>query len=349
MPATATQTVGSWKGYGIVVQEEAYPIETMGMLIQGGYNGGYVSSSGAGVNPPFIYQFDYTQPQYLLPASPFNPPQMAGDPVDMAGGAFQVSATDLALGGTEPRGIHFNRYYSSALRHHNLAGMGYGWLNNYYFNLAETSATEAGLGATTPQQAAPMIVATCAAMNLYSLQPDPKNWLVTALIAKWGIDQLLKNGVSVSLGRDTIQFVKQPDGSFTPPAQCTLTLGRSSGTYALRERCGRAFNFDSSNRLASITDPYNQALNLSYNASNWVSQVSDWTNRWFTFNYSGSPLQLTSVTDSTGRSVGLRPYRRRPHLRYRPREQDQHLFVRHQPPDRGHQGRPQPACGEQPL
>ena len=48
--------------------------------------------------------------------------------------------------------------------------------------------------------------------------------MVTALIAKWGVDQLTKNGVSVMLGKDTVQFVKQPNGVFTPPANCTMTL-----------------------------------------------------------------------------------------------------------------------------
>ena len=55
-------------------------------------------------------------------------------------------------------------------------------------------------------------------------QPDAKNWAVSALIAKWGIDQLLKKGVAVTLGKDRFQFVQQPDGSFTAPASCTMTL-----------------------------------------------------------------------------------------------------------------------------
>ena len=70
-----------------------------------------------------------------------------------------------------------------------------------------------------------MLVATAAAIALYNgAAPDPKNWTVTALIAKWGVDQLTKSGVSVTLGKDTLQFVKQPNGIYTPPANCTLTL-----------------------------------------------------------------------------------------------------------------------------
>ena len=40
-------------------------------------------------------------------------------------------------------------------------------------------------------------------------------------------------------------------------------------------------------------------MNLTYNASNWVSTVKDWKTAHFTFNYSGTPSRLTSVSDGT--------------------------------------------------
>src|SRR6266545_5157351 len=103
---------------------------------------------------------------------------------------------------------------------------------------------------------APMLVATRAAIALYQTQPDPKNWLTTTLIAKWGIDQLVGNSVSITLGNDTIQFIKQPDGSFTPPATCTMTLSKTNSAYALQERHGDRYNFATNRVLSSITDPY---------------------------------------------------------------------------------------------
>jgi len=120
------------------------------------------------------------------------------------------------------------------------------------------------------------------------------------LIAKWGIDQLDKNGVSVNLGKDTMQFVQQPNGTFTPPAGSTATLTQSGSTYSLLLRHGNKFNFNSGGFLTNIVDQYGQALNLTYNASNWVSTVKDWQNRnTFTFNYSGTPSRLTSISDGT--------------------------------------------------
>ena len=122
------------------------------------------------------------------------------------------------------------------------------------------AAPQASLGGTTPAQMAPMIVATCAALGLYNdAQPDPKNWMITDLIAKWAVDQLNKKGVSVQMGKDIVQFLQQPDGRFTPPANCTWALTKPSN-YVLQERHGNTFNFDSLGRLASIVDPYSQSL-----------------------------------------------------------------------------------------
>src|ERR1700722_1769154 len=182
--------------------------------------------------------------------------------------------------------------------------MAYGWLHNYCIKATPTSAPQASLGQTTPQQMAPMLAASCAALNLYNnTTPDAKNWVVTALIAKWAIDQITSNSVSISLGRDTIQFVRQPNGIFTPPANSTLTLTNTGGHYILQERHGRTFNFGSGNHLTNIVDQYNQSLTLAYNSSKWVTNVTDWQGRTLTFNYTGTPSRLTSVADSTGRTV----------------------------------------------
>src|SRR5205814_1139196 len=44
---------------------------------------------------------------------------------------------------------------------------------------------------------------------------------------------------------------------------------------------------------------YSRGLSLTYQASNWVSSVTDWTNRSLTFTYSGTPQRLTSIADNT--------------------------------------------------
>jgi RHS repeat-associated protein len=298
---------GSWTGNGFVIYRKAPGgAESQGMEI-GGLYGGYVSSSSAVPSAPTIAGLNWSQTSFFNPQSATLSvgKQYGADPVSLVDGSFQIMAEDLTLGSTEPRGLNLRRFYSSARRNVNLAGMSPGWLHSYYCKATTDSGWQAGLeGATTPQQMAPILVATRAALDIYnSSQPDPKGWMMTALIAKWGIDQLINNAVSVTLGNDTVQFVKQPDGTYTPQANCTMSLSQVSGAYWLTERHGRTFKFSVSGLLTNIVDPYGQALNVTYNASNWVQGVTDWKGHSLTFNYTGTPSRLTSVSDNAGRSV----------------------------------------------
>lgn len=294
---------GSWKGYGIAARRLTSTNENMQMLISGGYNGGYAAYATALINPSYLNLTSLSQPLYFSIANAFIPTASftIADPVDLANGTFQVEHTDLSLGQAEPRGITLSRFYNGTRRYSNPAGMAPGWVHNYYITANAIAAPESGLGETTPAQAAAMMVATRAALEIYSGNPNPKNWLVAALIAKWGVDQLAKNAVSVTLGKDTVQFIKQPNGVFTPPANCTMTLLQTNGAYWLQQRRGNTFMFNASGLLTNIVDPYGQFLTVTNNASNWVSKVTDWKGRSLTFNYMGS--KLASVSDGT-RTIG---------------------------------------------
>ena len=308
LPQNGSVTIGSRTFFGIVGRNTTG--SSMSMIVGPGIYGGYAGNTGATVDPNFIDYSAYSQPLYFS-SSPVSVPNFTGaDPVNMADGTFQVQATDLSLGQTEPRGLSFSRYYNSSRRNSNLAGMAPGWIHNYYLNAATVSSPQAGLGGTTPAQMASILVATASAISVYNGdQPDPKNWMVTALIAKWGIDQLTAKAVSVSLGKDTIQFIKQPDGSFTPPANCTMTLLQTNGAYWLQERHGRTFKFNGSGWGTNIVDQYGQSLNLVYNSSDWVTSATDWKGRTLTFTYSTtSPKRLISVADML--SIRTRNYRK---------------------------------------
>jgi len=299
IPGYGDNSVGTWSGYGYVDHASSW---NFGMFVAGNY-GGYVSNPNALVNPTYTAFAGRYQPR----REPFGVQATGADPVDMASGAFRVNHTDLSLGQPEPRGITFGRFYNSSQRYNNPAGMGEGWDNNYDVNAQAVPAPQASLGGTTPAQAAPMIAATASALALYNDgQPDPKNWTVTALIAKWGIDQFNKTGVSVQMGKDLLQFVKQPNGAFTPPANCTWTLNQSAN-YVLQQRHGNTFNFDSLGRLTTVEDSYTTStpLTISYlnSTSSLPQTVTDWKGRSLTFTYNGTPLRLASVADSTGRAV----------------------------------------------
>jgi RHS repeat-associated protein len=308
LPQNGTNHVagaGTWDGDGYVQLGTSANGRSMGMIIGGGYNGGYDSNPNATVNPPFVAQTGENQPTFFNPQSPTLsiPTQLGADPVNMVDGTFQITSTDLSVGQSEPRGLNLTRYYSSERITSNPAGMAPGWLHSYYCNATALSNPEAGLGTETVEQMSPMIVATYAALNLYidNGTLDPKNWMVTALIAKWGIDQLINNAVSVNLGNNTIQFARQPNGSYTPPGNSTMTLTQSGNTYVLQERHGRTFTFNTNSVLTNIVDQNGQYMNLSYNSSNWVTNITDWKGRSLTFTYTGGAL--ASVSDSAGRSV----------------------------------------------
>ncbi len=295
----------SWAGDGYVELGTSGNGRSMGMIIGGGYHGGYVSDPTATVNTPYVDMSGVNQPTYFNPQSVTlqTSPQLGADPVNLVDGSLQISATDLAEGETDPRGLRLTRTYSSARLNSNPAGMGPGWLNSYYCNALPISDPEGGLGTETVQQMSPMIVATYAALNIYTNTGslDPKNWLVTALISKWGVDQLINNAVSVNVGNSTVQFVKQPDGSYSPPANCNMTLTKASGAFVLQERHGRTFKFNANNVLTNTTDQYGQFMKLAYNSNNLVTNITDWKGRSFTFTYTNGAL--TTVADNSGRSV----------------------------------------------
>jgi RHS repeat-associated protein len=295
----------SWAGDGYVQLGTSANGRSMGMIIGGGYHGGYVSDPTATVNPPYVDTSADSQPNYFnpQPVSVQTSPQLGADPVNLVDGSLQISTPALTSGGTDPRGLNLSQYYSSARLNSNPAGMGPGWLNNYYCNALPISDPEGGLGTESLQQMTPMIVATYAALNIYTNNGtlDPKNWMVTAIMAKWGVDQLINNAVSVNLGSSTFQFIKQPDGSFTPPPNLTMTLTKTNGAFVLQERHGRTFKYNANNVLTNITDPYGQSMTLAYNANNLVTNVTDWKARHLTFSYTNG--QLISVADDSGRSV----------------------------------------------
>ena len=212
-------TAGSWAGYGYEARQVVSGFATESqMIIAGDYHGGYSSDPDIPIDPIFIDTSGDTQPGYYITTPVSTPAPTGADPVDLADDTFQLENTDLSLGQTEPRGITLSRYYNGTRRFSNPAGMAGGWIHNYSINAATVAAPQAGLGGTTPAQAASMVAATAAAIATYNGgYPNPKNWLTTALIAKWSVDQLTKSGVSVNLGKDTLQFVRQPNGVFTPP------------------------------------------------------------------------------------------------------------------------------------
>ena len=90
----------------------------------------------------------------------------------------------------------------------------------------ERTAFEGALGQKTPIEMATSIVGAFIAIDLFRNRPATggvKNWLATALVANWMVDQIKGSGVAIVAGDRIWEFHKQGDGSYSPPAGSTVT------------------------------------------------------------------------------------------------------------------------------
>jgi RHS repeat-associated protein len=302
----------TWNGSGYVAFNPT--TLTTGMIITGGYSGGY-SIASTYINPAPLFTNYTSSPNYFNTGSASNiinrstptynvPSQFGADPVDMATGAMVYDKEDLSLGQSGTRGLTFQRHYSSNRNLSDAAKLGYGWTHNYAMKAVVRTAAEAGLGETTPYEAAQIIAASVIINELVKDSTAIKQMVSGALVAKVAVDNLLNNAVSLTMGKETVQFIKQPNGTYTSPAGSKTTLTQSGNYYLATERFGNTYKFDSTNggRIVEITDLFNKTLTFGYNA-NGLHTVTDAYGRTLTFGYTGG--RISSVSDSTGRSVSF--------------------------------------------
>ncbi len=97
-------------------------------------------------------------------------------------------------------------------------------------------------------------------------------------------------------------FVRQADGSFTPPPGALATLTTSAGGYELSGPDQVKYRFDSSGRLTSAKDRHEAGLSYLYDGSGRLSTVMDAAGRQVTFSYDASG-NLAQISLPDGRSV----------------------------------------------
>jgi RHS repeat-associated protein len=334
LPKNANITQGIWTGTGYVIRGfqtlglpagQTRGTSVAGMIISGGYGGGWSTSSGY-VSSAAIYSnsfynpvYSYAPPvasfeSYSVP-SYFSPTLFGADPVDMATGAFTYGATDLETGlEPAPRGLRLGRYYTSNSRDKNSQNIGYGWTHDLYIRAEKRTASEEGLGLGSPRQAALMLTAVLTAADIFREDATPKEWGAAVLAAGWGVDRLTNNAVSIIIGQQVIQFTTRADGSFEPPTGSVMELvatgSGSSASYSLKQNLGNtiAFQYNSTlkvHRASTITDPDSKSLSFAYLTDGRINYVQDAYSRRYTFGYTGTGANalITSVTDSTGRLV----------------------------------------------
>lgn len=325
-PKLPNGTNGNWQGSGWVLRND----DEVGMIISGGYSGGYsYFPPGAGnsyVSSPAIFSSGYYNPVYSTPSygysAPYVPPSYStpsffgSDPVNMATGAFEYAHTDMETGiEAAPRGLSFARSYSSSDVTEDRQNVGFGWTHSMHIRATKRTATEESLGLGTVQQAASFLTSMLVASDLYRDGASVQEWGTTALTVGWYLDQLKDNAVSVTIGSNTFQFVKKPDGTYQPPAGSSMSLQEVSGNFRVSQRHGNTMHFqntpstaDTSQCIQKIVDPDGKEMTFVYHSDDRLNYVQDCYTRRYTFGYTGA--RITSIADSTNtgstRSIGFK-------------------------------------------
>jgi RHS repeat-associated protein len=305
LPQDCDTGMGSWSGSAYISKYFDANSGDVKMIISGGYHGGYASNTGD-VQAPIVNNTvsnqvysSYTPVNTYRNTTPMIQ-NLSKEPVDMASGAYLYEDTDMSLGVNHPMGLAFSRSYNSNL---NLSKrtLGYGWTHNYDIYLDSHSHGDPGLGSRQPVDAAALISALYVSFDLMTHQDNFLGWVTASLISNWAVDQLIDNAVTAHLGNKLMEFIKLPDGSYSPPPGVTTQLIKNAdSTYSLKERFGTQIDFNTSNKITKSTDVDGNVMTFTYTGNN-LTTMKDAFNRTLTLTYSNN--KLTSVSDSAGRSV----------------------------------------------
>jgi len=295
---------GQWTGDGYIVKKFSGDYASMGMIIGGGYHGGYASTTGSVNTPTVSYYNDlafgtnYSSSTISSNVTPL-PAVTSSEPVDMTSGAYLYDSTDLSLGGGAPLGLSFSRSYNSNFNR-TKRDMGYGWTHNYDIYLVTNSHGDPGMGMRQPIDAASFIAALYAALDIVKTQDNITGWMTASLASKWAVDQVIDNAVTVHLGSKMMEFIKLADGTFaSPPGITTQLIKNGDSSFSLKERSGTKIDFDLTNKwITQITDVDSNAMTFSYVGTK-LDTVRDAFNRTLSLGYNADG-NVNLVTDSTG-------------------------------------------------
>jgi RHS repeat-associated protein len=315
LPEDAYINLNEWWGLGwITLTTDDDGIDNGFYFISGGYYGG--SSSWGEMYPFGVY--GTTSNNYPdLSKMPIDTPT-SRDPVNMASGAYVYEHTDLSLGKAEPLGLQFTRSYNSsanssaynrdAIRRLSAnRGFGYGWTHNYDIYLESHSHGDPGLGGRLPVEAASSIAAAYIAYDIYKSDPqsiDLQVWMIGVLTAKWAMDQLIDNAVTLHMGHKSLEYIKLADGTYNPPPGVTAKLVKEGDNFFIEERFDVTMEFDTNNRISSWQDADGNTLSFTY-TEKWLTSVRDALGRTLNLQYLFSEITgfIVSVSDSAGRTV----------------------------------------------
>jgi len=113
----------------------------------------------------------------------------------------------------------------------------------------------------------------------------------------------LESGAVLILRSDGRQDLFYKVGeAYKAPSGVTGTLTKVEGTFQLTTLENTVYRFDTSGRIASITDDHGLKTTYGYDANGRLATITDPSAQTLTFSYNASN-HITSVKDSTGREV----------------------------------------------
>jgi YD repeat-containing protein len=95
---------------------------------------------------------------------------------------------------------------------------------------------------------------------------------------------------------------QKTESGYKAPSGVTDTLAKVEGAFQLTTLQNTVYRFDSSGRIASITDEHGLKTTYGYDANGRLATITDPSAQTLTFSYNASN-HITAVKDSTGREV----------------------------------------------
>jgi RHS repeat-associated protein len=124
-------------------------------------------------------------------------------------------------------------------------------------------------------------------------------WSQTGLIT---VSELASGDALVVRQDGRQDLFQKTESGYKAPSGVTDTLARLEGTFQLTSLEGTVYRFDSSGRIASVTDDHGLKTTYGYDANGGLATITDPSAQTLTFSYNASN-HITLVKDSTGREV----------------------------------------------
>jgi|GEM_PF-2353245 len=291
LPKGGNENIEEWSGSGFFsFYNGTNNVFSTTFSISGGYSGGY-STTAASIDTSFLDT--YSQSINTLST-------LVSDPIDFNSGHFLYFNDDISVGSGAGQ-LTFKRSYSSGSNEAD-GVLGLGWRHNLDVSVRTDSDIARGFGSQSAIDASQAIVAMYVSGKILENIETNLTGTVTssATIYAWLMEQLTNNVVYLDSATSGRQFTKLADGIYNPPPGVASTLEIDAGNFKLTDKHGTVTQFNSDNKISTVTDRNDNTTTFSYTGEQ-LSSVTNSFGQTLTLAYENDVLK--SVSDGHGRSV----------------------------------------------